>query len=49
MSKDEKLPPARVDAALKERLFRYAERIERDMSWVIRKAVEEYLDRHETE
>lgn len=41
------LPPVRVDAALKERLARYAESQERDVSWVIRKAIEEYLNRHE--
>jgi predicted transcriptional regulator len=41
------LPPARVDVALKERLERYAESQERAVSWVIRKAVIEYLDRHE--
>ncbi|GGT00568.1 MULTISPECIES: CopG family ribbon-helix-helix protein [Planobispora] len=41
------LPPVRVDAELKERLRRYAESQERDVSWVIRKAIEEYLNRHE--
>ncbi|MBO3750308.1 ribbon-helix-helix protein, CopG family [Streptosporangiaceae bacterium NEAU-GS5] len=41
------LPPVRVEAALKERLARYAESQERAVSWVIRKAVEEYLNRHE--
>ncbi|MEU4548252.1 CopG family ribbon-helix-helix protein [Nonomuraea dietziae] len=43
------LPPVRVDAELKERLRRYAASQERDVSWVIRKAVEEYLNRHEQE
>ncbi|MEU7894917.1 ribbon-helix-helix protein, CopG family [Nonomuraea sp. NPDC049152] len=32
---------------LKDRLRRYAESQERDVSWVIRKAIEEYLNRHE--
>lgn len=41
------LPPVRVDVALKERLIRYASAIDRDASWVIRKAVTEYLDHHE--
>ncbi|WP_431901573.1 CopG family ribbon-helix-helix protein [Nonomuraea sp. bgisy101] len=41
------LPPVRVDAELKERLRRYAASQERDVSWVIRKAIEEYLNRHE--
>ncbi|MBO3752099.1 ribbon-helix-helix protein, CopG family [Streptosporangiaceae bacterium NEAU-GS5] len=41
------LPPVRVEAALKERLARYAEIQERAISWVIRKAIEEYLNRHE--
>ncbi|GIH99483.1 CopG family ribbon-helix-helix protein [Nonomuraea polychroma] len=41
------LPPVRVDAELKDRLRRYAESQERDVSWVIRKAIEEYLNRHE--
>jgi predicted transcriptional regulator len=37
----------RVDTAFKERLTAYAESQERDVSWVIRKAIKEYLDRHE--
>lgn len=41
------LPPVRVDKAFKERLAAYAESQERDVSWVIRKAIKEYLDRHE--
>jgi len=41
------LPAVRVDDAFKERLVRYAESQERDVSWVIRKAIKEYLDRHE--
>ncbi|WP_433326548.1 CopG family ribbon-helix-helix protein [Spirillospora sp. CA-294931] len=41
------LPPVRVDQAFKERLAAYAESQERDVSWVIRKAIKEYLDRHE--
>jgi predicted transcriptional regulator len=41
------LPPVRVDVALKDRLTRYAMAIDRDASWVIRKAVTEYLDNHE--
>jgi predicted transcriptional regulator len=41
------LPPVRVDAAFKERLAKYAASEERDVSWVIRKAIKEYLDRHE--
>jgi predicted transcriptional regulator len=41
------LPPVRVDAEFKERLIRYAASQERDVSWVIRKAIKEYLDNHE--
>jgi predicted DNA-binding protein len=41
------LPPVRVDAEFKERLIRYAASQERDVSWVIRKAIKEYLDKHE--
>jgi predicted transcriptional regulator len=41
------LPPVRVEAEFKERLVRYAASQERDVSWVIRKAIKEYLDRHE--
>ncbi|GAA1544438.1 hypothetical protein GCM10009678_28900 [Actinomadura kijaniata] len=41
------LPPVRVDKAFKERLTAYAASQERDVSWVIRKAIKEYLDRHE--
>ncbi len=43
--RDTTLPPVRVTAEFKERLARYAESQERDVSWVIRKAVEEYLAR----
>ncbi|WP_169807358.1 CopG family ribbon-helix-helix protein [Herbidospora cretacea] len=43
------LPAVRVSTALKARLARYAESQERDASWVIRKAIEEYLTRHEEE
>jgi predicted transcriptional regulator len=43
------LPAVRVDQALKERLASYAESQERSVSWVIRKAIKEYLDRHEEE
>jgi predicted transcriptional regulator len=45
--RDTTLPPVRVEADFKERLASYAARQDRDVSWVIRKAVEEYLDRHE--
>jgi predicted transcriptional regulator len=45
--RDTTLPPARVEADLKERLARYAASQDRAVSWVIRKAIEEYLDRHE--
>ncbi|MGI8330366.1 CopG family ribbon-helix-helix protein [Actinomadura scrupuli] len=41
------LPPVRVEAEFKERLARYAASQERDVSWVIRKAIKEYLDNHE--
>jgi predicted transcriptional regulator len=41
------LPPVRVDAEFKERLIRYAASQERDVSWVIRKAIKEYLEKHE--
>lgn len=41
------LPPVRVEKAFKERLAAYAASQERDVSWVIRKAIKEYLDRHE--
>jgi predicted transcriptional regulator len=43
------LPPVRVETDFKERLVRYAEQQERSVSWVIKKAVTEYLDRHEDE
>jgi predicted transcriptional regulator len=45
--RDTTLPPVRVDADFKERLIKYAESQERDVSWVIRKAIHEYLERHE--
>jgi predicted transcriptional regulator len=45
--RDTTLPPVRVEADFKERLTRYAATQDRDVSWVIRKAIEEYLDRHE--
>ncbi|HEU5031456.1 MAG TPA: ribbon-helix-helix protein, CopG family [Spirillospora sp.] len=41
------LPAVRVDMAFKQRLAAYAESQERDVSWVIRKAIKEYLDRRE--
>ena len=41
------LPPVRVEAEFKERLMRYAASQERDVSWVIRKAITEYLDQRE--
>ena len=43
------LPPVRVTAEFTERLARCAESQERDVSWVIRKAVAEYLAQHESE
>jgi predicted transcriptional regulator len=43
------LPPVRVETDFKERLVRYAEQQERSVSWVVKKAVAEYLDRHEDE
>ena len=45
--RDTTLPPVRVADDFKERLARYAVTQDRDVSWVIRKAIEEYLDRHE--
>jgi predicted transcriptional regulator len=36
-----------VGTDLKDRLTRYAEKQDRSVSWVIKKAVEEYLDQHE--
>jgi predicted transcriptional regulator len=47
--RDTTLPPVRVEAEFKERLGRYAATQDRDVSWVIRKAIEEYLTRHEHE
>lgn len=47
MSRDALLPAVRVDTAFKQRLAAYADSQERDVSWVIRKAILEYLDRHE--
>lgn len=47
--RDTTLPPVRVETQLKERLTAYARNQDRDISWVIRKAVEEYLDRHDNE
>ena len=45
--RDTTLPPVRVATEFKERLARYAAAQDRDVSWVIRKAIEEYLDHHE--
>ena len=45
--RDTTLPPVRVSAEFKERLTKYAASQDRDASWVIRKAIEEYLDKHE--
>jgi len=47
--RDTTLPPVRVTAEFKARLARYAESQERDVSWVIRKVVEDYLARHGSE
>ncbi|MFC9974336.1 ribbon-helix-helix domain-containing protein [Spirillospora sp. NPDC127200] len=47
MANDTTLPAARVPKALKERLVKHAESEERTVSWIIKKAVEEYLDRHQ--
>jgi len=44
--RDTALPPARVESELKERLTEYARKQDRTISWVIEKAVEEYLERH---
>lgn len=41
------LPPARVEKALKDRLEAHAKLQDRSVSWVIRKAIKEYLDQHE--
>jgi predicted transcriptional regulator len=49
MAGDTTLPPVRVETDFKERLVRYAEQQERSVSWVIKKAITEYLDRHEDE
>jgi len=38
-----------VENDFKKRLVKYAEQQERSVSWVIKKAVTEYLDRHEDE
>lgn len=45
MAGDTTLPPVRVETDFKERLVRYSEQC----SWVIKKAITEYLDRHEDE
>jgi predicted transcriptional regulator len=45
--RDTTLPPARVEADFKERLISYAKNQDRDVSWIIRKAIEEFLDRHD--
>jgi predicted transcriptional regulator len=45
--RDTTLPAVRVETDLKERLARYAAAQERSVSWVIKKAIEEYLDRNE--
>jgi predicted transcriptional regulator len=47
--RDTTLPPVRVDADFKERLAKYAASQDRDVSWIIRKAIQEYLDQHEEE
>ena len=49
MAGDTTLPQVRVETDFKERLVRYAEQQECSVSWVIKKAVTEYLDRHEGE
>ncbi|MCA1709144.1 MAG: ribbon-helix-helix domain-containing protein [Actinobacteria bacterium] len=49
MAGDTTLPPVRVETDFKERLVRYSEQQERSVSWVIKKAITEYLDRHEDE
>ncbi|MDQ3764231.1 MAG: ribbon-helix-helix domain-containing protein [Actinomycetota bacterium] len=43
------LPPVRVKTDFKERLVRYAKQQERSVFWFIKKAITEYLDRHEDE
>jgi predicted transcriptional regulator len=43
------LLPVRVETGFKERLVRYAEQQDRSVSWVIKKAAAEYLDRREDE
>jgi predicted transcriptional regulator len=47
--RDTTLPPVRVSTEFKDRLTRYATTQDRDVSWVIRKAIEEYLDKHESD
>jgi predicted transcriptional regulator len=49
MPGDIALPPERVETDFKERLVRYSEQQERGVSWVIKKAITGYLDRHEDE
>ena len=49
MPGDTALPPVRVETDFKERLVRYSEQQERSVSWVIKKAITEYLDRHDDE
>ena len=49
MAGDTTLPPVRVETNFKERLVKYSEQQERSVSWVIKKAITEYLDRHEDE
>jgi predicted DNA-binding protein len=49
MAGDTTLPPVRVETNFKERLVKYSEQQERSVSWVIKKAITEHLDRHEDE
>jgi predicted transcriptional regulator len=47
--RDTTLPAVRVNAEFKERVAKYAASQDRDVSWVIRKAIQEYLEQHEKE
>jgi predicted transcriptional regulator len=46
MDKDQKQRQLRMEDELWERALRVAKDLDRSVSWVIRKALEEYIERH---
>lgn len=45
-TKDTHLPPAKVTRRFQEKLKAYAQTLDRSQSWVIVKALEEYMSNH---